>query len=63
MADSDKTAIAIVKVHSTGRITIPKDIRDDLTLRDGDSVIWLKDNAGRYFIAKARKPGVRYVMP
>jgi AbrB family looped-hinge helix DNA binding protein len=41
------------KVTSKGQITIPKEVRDDLGLRPGDAIKFVKEN-GNYVVRKAR---------
>jgi AbrB family looped-hinge helix DNA binding protein len=45
------TVIDVCRVHSDGRITIPREIRRELELSDGDKVVWLKE-AGRFYIER-----------
>jgi len=40
MAFLSKTDIDIAKVHSSGRVVIPSDVRKRLGIEDGDKVRW-----------------------
>ncbi len=45
--------IGVRQVQDRGRIQIPKRIRDEMNLKDGDSVYWIKSPDGKYYIVKA----------
>jgi len=45
--------IAVRKVQNKGRIQIPKEIRRQLNLEDGDLVYWVKSMDGKFYIVKA----------
>jgi len=45
--------VGVRKVQDRGRVQIPKTIREKMRLKDGDSVYWLIDPEGKYFIVKA----------
>jgi len=46
--------IAVRKISSNGRIQIPAEIRRNLKLSDGDSVLWMKSEDGKYYIRPQR---------
>ncbi|QQO10391.1 AbrB/MazE/SpoVT family DNA-binding domain-containing protein [Breznakiella homolactica] len=39
----------IAKVTSKGQITIPQDIREELNIKQGDKIIFFKEN-GKYYL-------------
>ncbi len=39
----------IAKVTSKGQITIPQDIREELNIKQGDKIIFFKENGKYYF--------------
>lgn len=41
---------------SKGQITIPKEVRDDLGLRPGTRVAFVKNEDGRYELRRDRRP-------
>jgi len=45
--------VGVRKVQDRGRVQIPKMIREKMRLKDGDSVYWVIDPEGKYFIVKA----------
>lgn len=49
--------MATAKVTSNGRITIPKDVRDQLRLRPGDEITFT-EGAGGWYIHKEHRPQV-----
>jgi AbrB family looped-hinge helix DNA binding protein len=46
--------VGVRQVQDRGRVQIPKKIREEMKLRDGDAVYWVRLN-GRYYIVKARE--------
>jgi len=46
------TEIGITSVSTKGQVTIPKEIRDIMELREGDRVIFILDD-GRIYLRKA----------
>jgi AbrB family looped-hinge helix DNA binding protein len=47
-----ETIIAISRVHSNGRVQVPKEIRVRLNLEDGDKVVFIEGEDGRIYIDK-----------
>jgi AbrB family looped-hinge helix DNA binding protein len=47
--------IGVRKVQDKGRVQIPKAIRDELELKDGDSAYWIKSPEGKFYIIKATR--------
>ena len=45
--------VAVRQVQDRGRVQIPKEIRRELGLSDGDSVYWVRGPDGRFYIVKA----------
>jgi len=45
--------VGVRKVQDRGRVQIPKEIREKMNLKDGDSIYWVYDSEGKYFIVKA----------
>jgi len=45
--------VGVRKVQDRGRVQIPKEIREKMRLKDGDSIYWVIDPEGKYFIIKA----------
>jgi AbrB family looped-hinge helix DNA binding protein len=45
--------VELVKVTSKGQITIPRDIRQKLSLETGDKILFFEEN-GRYFFQNSR---------
>jgi len=62
MAISEKTDIAINKVHSNGRVQIPAEVREKLGIEDGDKIKWCLHKSGFIFIMRYEKAkiGVKY---
>lgn len=50
------TIVGVRKVQDKGRIQIPKKIREEMGLSDGDAVYWVSRD-GRYYIARAKALG------
>jgi AbrB family looped-hinge helix DNA binding protein len=44
--------IAISRVHSNGRVQVPKEVRVRLNLEDGDKVAFIEGEDGRIYIDK-----------
>jgi len=42
--------VAVRKITSNGRIQIPSEIRRELGLTDGDSVLWIRSVDGKFYI-------------
>jgi len=49
----DGVIIAVRRVQDRGRIQIPKEIKKELGLKDGDFVYWVKSGDGKFYIVKA----------
>jgi len=47
------TIVGVRKLQDRGRVQIPKEVRDELHLEDGDGVYWIRGSDGRYYISKA----------
>jgi bifunctional DNA-binding transcriptional regulator/antitoxin component of YhaV-PrlF toxin-antitoxin module len=47
------TVVGVRQIQNRGRVQIPKTIKDELKLADGDSVYWVRDANGKFYIAKA----------
>jgi len=50
----DRQERIITKVYGGGRTQIPEKVREDLGLRDEDYVVWLNDQARRWYIEKVK---------
>ena len=44
--------IGVRKVHDRGRVQIPKRVRDELRVKDGDGVYWIKFDE-KFYVTKA----------
>ena len=44
-----------VLMYGRGRVTVPKEVRDYLSVKDGDYLYFLRDREGRIYIRKAPK--------
>lgn len=42
------------KVFGYGKTVIPKDVRDRLSIKDGDTLLWSIDDAGRIIFSRRR---------
>lgn len=47
--------IKVTKVYNRGKTQIPADIVKSLGLIDGDRIVWIRDDNGRYYIRKSSK--------
>lgn len=54
--------IATTKVFDRGKTTIPSEMRGTMEISDGDKIVWLRDNNGRYYVEKVKRTisGVRF---
>jgi len=50
---SDRVVVGVRRVHGKGRVTIPKEVREALGLKDGDLVYFVRDAYGAVSIEKA----------
>jgi len=44
--------IGVRKVHDRGRVQIPKRVRDELRVKDGDGIYWIKFDE-KFYVTKA----------
>lgn len=44
-----------VLMYGKGRVTVPKEVRDFLSIKDGDYMFFLRDREGKIYIKKAPK--------
>jgi AbrB family looped-hinge helix DNA binding protein len=44
--------IGVRKVHDRGRVQIPKKVRVELRVKDGDGIYWIKYDE-KYYVTKA----------
>ena len=49
----DGVIVAVRKMQDRGRIQIPKEVRQELGLSDGDTVYWVRSRDGKFYIVKA----------
>jgi len=49
--------LGVRKVQNRGRVQIPKLVKEGLQLKDGDSVYWVRNHEGKYYILKATEIG------
>jgi AbrB family looped-hinge helix DNA binding protein len=47
-----ETIIAISRMHSNGRVQVPKEVRVRLNLEDGDKVVFIEGEDGRIYVDK-----------
>jgi len=50
----DRQERIIIRVYGGGITQIPKNVKEELGLRDEDYVVWFNDHAGRRCIEKVR---------
>jgi AbrB family looped-hinge helix DNA binding protein len=67
MENTDRTEIGISKIHSNGRVQVPKEVRTKMDLNDGNKVIWYINRLGdvciRKTITREAPKGIRYPEP
>ena len=49
----DGVIVAVRKMQDRGRIQVPKEVRQELGLSDGDTVYWVRSRDGKFYIVKA----------
>lgn len=47
------TIMGVRQLQDRGRLQVPKEVREDLNLADGDDIYWIKGLDGRIYIMKA----------
>lgn len=47
------TIMGVRKIQDRGRIQIPKEVREEIGLNEGDGVYWVKHPDGRFYIVRA----------
>jgi len=47
------TILGVRQLQDRGRLQVPKDVREDLGLVEGDDVYWIKGLDGRIYVMKA----------
>lgn len=55
MTNTTERIIAIAKMFGKGRIQVPKEAREALKLKDGDSIYFIENLRGRITIKKVPK--------
>jgi AbrB family looped-hinge helix DNA binding protein len=54
--ETAKVAPAAASVTSNGQVTVSKQVRDELGLRAGDKVDWVRNRSGAYELRKRAEP-------
>lgn len=66
MANADQVDIAIMRVHSHGRVVIPSEVRNASGIKDGDKVRWYRNDRGELCIEcvgfKSIRKNIRYMV-
>ena len=56
---SREIIVATRKVYGHGRVQIPVEIRNELKIKDGDAVAFVRDMWGEFYIRNASVMGVQ----
>jgi len=47
------TILGVRQLQDRGRLQVPKEVREDLSLVEGNFVYWIKGSDGRIYVMKA----------
>lgn len=50
--EQTRKIVALSKVYQHGKTQIPKDVRESLNIRDGDKLLWVREE-GKWVVEKA----------